>query len=71
MKSLVSMKNFAMRLWRDEEGAEMIEKILIIAAVALPLLLVLLIFRDRISEKLAEWWEPVRDDTFAPDDYVD
>ncbi len=37
---------FFKKLHRDEQGAEGIEKILIIAAVALPLLGLLIYFRD-------------------------
>jgi len=38
------------RLHRDERGAEGLEKLLIIAAVALPLLGLLIFFRDTIME---------------------
>lgn len=49
MKRLTS---FLKRLYKDEQGAEGLEKILIIAAVALPLLGLLIYFRDYISEWL-------------------
>ena len=39
-----------MRLHRDEQGADMVEYILIIAAIALPLLAVVIIFWDNIKE---------------------
>lgn len=43
---------FMKKLYRDERGAEGLEKILIIAAVALPLLGLLIFFRNTISEWL-------------------
>ena len=45
-----TLKNVLARLHRDERGAEGIEKLLIIAAIVLPLLGILLIFRDWITE---------------------
>ena len=51
MKKIV---NFMKKLHRDERGAEGLEKILIIAAVALPLLGLLIYFRDYIGEWLGE-----------------
>lgn len=43
---------FMKKLYRDERGAEGLEKILIIAAIALPLLGLLIYFRGVISEWL-------------------
>jgi Flp pilus assembly pilin Flp len=45
---LKKFKNMLSRLHRDEQGADMVEYILIIAAIGLPLLVLILIFRDRI-----------------------
>jgi len=42
--------NFMSRLYRDERGAEGLEKLLIIAAIVLPLLGLLIFARDWISE---------------------
>ncbi|MBI1367517.1 MAG: hypothetical protein GC162_02570 [Planctomycetes bacterium] len=42
--------NFVGRLYRDERGAEGLEKLLIIAAIVLPLLALLIFARDWISE---------------------
>lgn len=48
------------RLHRDERGAEGLEKLLIIAAVVLPLLGLLIIFRDRIKDWVIEIWESAK-----------
>ncbi|MEM9294410.1 MAG: hypothetical protein AAGA57_01290 [Planctomycetota bacterium] len=47
------------RLHRDERGAEGLEKLLILAAVALPLLGVLLYFGQDIKEYLSDSWTDV------------
>jgi Flp pilus assembly pilin Flp len=44
------------RLHRDERGAEGLEKLLIIAAVVLPLLGLLIIFRNEIREWVTQIW---------------
>jgi len=51
------------RLHRDERGAEGLEKLLIIAAIVLPLLLLLVIFRNRLSEWVSGAWDEVRTDS--------
>jgi len=48
------------RLHRDERGAEGLEKLLIIAAIVLPLLGLLIIFRDRIKDWVTEIWEEAK-----------
>ena len=50
------------RLYRDETGAEGLEKILIIAAIVLPLLGLLIIFRTKITEWVTENWNTVKTD---------
>ncbi len=50
------------RAYTDERGAEGLEKILIIAAVVLPLLAVLIFFRDEIAEYLSDEASDVMDD---------
>ena len=47
-------------LHRDERGADMVEYILVIAAVALPLLLVLSFFWRDISKWAGDLWERVK-----------
>ncbi len=54
------LRRFLTRLYRDERGAEGLEKILIIAAIVLPLLGLLLAFKDRISTLVNSWWEQVQ-----------
>lgn len=49
------------RLHRDESGAEMLEYILIVAVVALPMVGILLWFRDEITDWVKDIWEDVRD----------
>ena len=60
-KLLTNMKQAALELWKDEEGAEGLEKVLIIAAIALPLLAVLLFFSGEIREWVAGNWDSVND----------
>jgi Flp pilus assembly pilin Flp len=50
------------RLHRDERGAEGLEKLLIIAAVVLPLLGLLIIFRNEIREWVTQIWRDARDE---------
>ncbi len=49
--------NLVGRLVRDERGAEGLEKILILAAIVIPLLGVLLIFRNSIQTWVSNAWE--------------
>jgi Flp pilus assembly pilin Flp len=48
------------RLHRDERGAEGLEKLLIIAAIVLPLLGLLIVFRNEIKEWVAKIWKDAR-----------
>lgn len=56
---LNNIKQAALELWRDDRGAEGLEKVLILAAVALPLLAVLLFFAGDIRDWVATNWESV------------
>ena len=51
-----SLKELLVQLHHDEQGAEGIELLLIVCAIALPLLGVLIIFRDQITEWLSAKW---------------
>lgn len=44
------LRRFAGRLHRDTTGAMSVEKVLILALIALPILVVLLIFRKKIVD---------------------
>ncbi len=59
----------AARLLRDDRGAEGLEKLLIIAFIVLPLLALLIFFRNDIREWLQESWNEVKDEAedFNPD----
>ncbi len=56
-----TIANFLKRLHRNEQGAEGLEKILILAAIVIPLLGVLIFFRGRITELVEEAWENMTD----------
>ena len=70
-KMLKNMKNNLLELWNDDQGAEGLEKVLIIAAIALPLLAVLLFFADEIREWVSDNYDSVTgnaDDNNNPND---
>jgi len=50
------------RLYRDEQGAEGLEKLLILALIVLPLLAVLIFFAGDIKEWMTGKWEDVKDE---------
>jgi len=58
-----NIKEAAIDLWRDDSGAQMVEKVLIVAAISLPLLAVLLFFSREIREWVQENWDTVRGGT--------
>ncbi|NBC10775.1 MAG: hypothetical protein GVY24_03450 [Planctomycetes bacterium] len=53
-------KALALKLHRDEQGAEGIEKLLILAAIALPLLGLLLFFRNDLWDWVEGIWSDVK-----------
>lgn len=57
---LIRIKDGAMEIWHDDSGAQMVEKILIVAAVSIPLLGMLLFFSDEIKQWGAERWDQIR-----------
>lgn len=57
---LGSMVRSLKRLHSDERGAEGLEKLLIIAAVALPLLGILIFFSKDLMNWVKELWETAR-----------
>jgi Flp pilus assembly pilin Flp len=50
------------RLHRDERGAEGLEKLLIVAAIVLPLLGLLIIFRNEIRNWVVDIWTQAKGD---------
>lgn len=61
MKTLIRRaKTTALKLHRDEQGAEGIEKLLILAAIALPLLGLLLFFRNELWGWVEDIWDDVK-----------
>jgi Flp pilus assembly pilin Flp len=59
MKRIVELLKKA---YRDEQGAEGLEKLLIVAAIVLPLLGLLIYFRDWITEWVSGEADTVRTD---------
>lgn len=60
MKMLTNIKEAVLELWNDDQGAEGLEKVLIIAAIALPLLAVLLFFSGEIRDWVSDNWDSVQ-----------
>ena len=56
------------RLHRDERGAEGLEKLLIVAAIVLPLLGLLIIFRNEIKNWVVEIWKQAKGDAESGQD---
>jgi len=54
------------RLHRDEQGADMVEYILIIAAIALPLLAVAIVFRDELWGWVNEFFDNITGNIEVP-----
>jgi Flp pilus assembly pilin Flp len=58
------------RLHRDEAGSQGLEQLLILAAIVLPLLGLLIMFRNELREWVVKVWKDVRDQdggsTFLP-----
>jgi Flp pilus assembly pilin Flp len=57
---LTRFRDTLAQLHRDERGAEGLEKLLIIAAIVLPLLGLLIVFRQRIGEWVDGQWTEVK-----------
>ena len=54
------MLSLLKKLHNDEQGSEGLEKLLIIAAIALPLLGLLIFYRNDIGAWVKDKWETVR-----------
>jgi Flp pilus assembly pilin Flp len=55
------LKTMMGRMHRDEKGADLVEYVLIIAAVALPVLGIVIWFKDEIGEWIGESYDQVKD----------
>jgi Flp pilus assembly pilin Flp len=55
------------RLYRDERGANMVEYLLLILLVALPLLAVVLVFRNELWSLIRQLWDSIKGQTTVPD----
>jgi Flp pilus assembly pilin Flp len=61
------LKTMMGRMHRDEKGADLVEYVLIIAAVALPVLGIVIWFKDEIGEWIGESYDQVREDEGGTD----
>jgi len=59
---LTRLKTMFAKLRYSQEGAEGIEKLLIVGAIVLPLLFVLLVYRNKISEFVSGKYDDVMQD---------
>ena len=59
---LAPIRSTVARLHADERGAEGLEKLLIIAAIVLPLLGLLIVFRNEMGNWVRGTWEDVRNE---------
>jgi len=62
-QGLMGLKQELIKLHKDEEGADMIEYILVIAAIALPLLAVVIWFWKDISKWADTLWKSAKGET--------
>lgn len=60
------LRAMLVRLHRGEQGAEGVEKLLLILVIVLPLLGVLIFFRDSISEWVTSKWNDIAGRTGEP-----
>lgn len=63
--------NVVKRLHADDRGAEGLEKLLIIAAIVLPLLWVLMMFKDTIIEFASDAWNKIAGESAIDDPSLD
>ena len=60
--SASALRSALQHIHNDEQGAEGAEKVLIIAAIVLPLLAVLLFFKEKITDWLKDQWSTIKGD---------
>ena len=68
MEILKKAYNKIKTLHSDEQGADLIEYVLIIAAIALPVLLLIIFFKDDIKAWIVEEYETVKSHNDTHDD---
>lgn len=61
-QNLRNLGQTVVKLHRDERGAEGLEKLLIVAAIVLPLLGLLIVFKKRITDWVEGAWDDVQAD---------
>lgn len=61
-----SMLSLAKKLYRDEQGSQGLELLLIIAAIVLPLLGLLIVFRQKIGQWASDTWNSITADANQP-----
>ena len=61
------LKNKLFALHRDQQGADMLEYILIVAAIGLPLLAVIIFFRKDIAGWIRDQYENIKGEQEAED----
>jgi len=59
MNAIRTLSRTVRALHRDEQGADMVEYVLLVAAVALPLLGIFLIFREQLWSMFSGFWERI------------
>jgi Flp pilus assembly pilin Flp len=75
---ILTLKELQMSMWsktksrliafhNDEKGADMVEYILIVAAIALPLLAVAIYFWKDLKKQVWDWWDSIKGDTAVSD----
>ena len=48
------MKNFLLKLWKDEEGAELVEWVVIVALIAIAAIATYTMLADEMSSKMKD-----------------
>jgi Flp pilus assembly pilin Flp len=64
----VRLARFLRRLHADQQGSQGLEKLLIVAAIVLPLLGLLIIFRNEIRNWVVDIWNQAKGDADANKD---
>jgi Flp pilus assembly pilin Flp len=60
--TLARLGRKARALYRDEQGADMVEYLLIVVVLALPIAAILIYYRKEIADWVKSLWEGVKSD---------